>query len=71
MSDTLPGVHIPDEVIMTLPSRDGGLEVARAVGRQLARDLLHHIKAESMFPGAYLIAPNRDPWEALKTLNGD
>lgn len=71
LTTSLPGIHIPDEVIRRLPSRAEGMDRCRAVGRQLAHELLEQIRQQRLFPGAYLIAPNRNAWEALKTLDGD
>jgi len=69
LNANLPGITIPQEVIdAILPKSDGA---AAARGREIARDLLRAIKEQQLFPGAYVIAPNRDPWSTLKMLNGD
>jgi 5,10-methylenetetrahydrofolate reductase len=71
LNETLPGVTVPEEVIAAMPSRTEGAERCEQVGRELARTLIHRLRDEHLFAGAYIIAPNRDPWRALKMLNGE
>lgn len=70
LRSTLAGISIPDEVVSALPSRTDSVDRAEGVGRDIARTLLARVRDEKLFPGAYIIAPNRDPWKVLHMLNG-